>query len=246
VALEIPAINSIPVPLPNAILELIRSAAENESGLIDVNGYPDVVEDSSGDITGGAVEVDVVGAEAAYVERVPAWLLERFSCDRENVACADAASDASSEQFELGAYLVMHKVAAPIAAGDGREFAVLLAMENEVAQFSRADDPFAGASRTFVTRPGSQIIAAFRSSGSTLQRRSTQGRSMWDSDELYTLVPATELPNFPLRWDVLVRIESGGTTSLDAIRATSVGALRPWEANANIFIDDFRDFDGGG
>ena len=45
VGLEIPAIGAIPQPQVNSVVELVRTAAQAESGLIDINGYPDVVED---------------------------------------------------------------------------------------------------------------------------------------------------------------------------------------------------------
>jgi len=244
VALEIPAINSIPQPPASSMLALVRTTAESESGLIDVNGYPDVVDDASGDGTGvRAAEVDLLGAESAYVDRVPDWLLERFDCGRENVACADGVEAGDNRGFQ-GAYLFLDRLGAPITAGDPREFAVLLALENEVPQLTRPTDPFAGASRVFVTAPGRNDIAASRSSGDGLHPSSTRARAMWDGAQLYTLISASDLPDLPLGWEVAVLLDRGDTPTFDSLRGGSDEPLRAWEPNANIFIDDFRDFPG--
>lgn len=238
VALEIPAINSIPAPLPSAALELVRTAAASESDLIDVNGYPEVLDDPIGDGSGpNAAEVELIGAESAYVERVPEWLLDRFNCDRDDVACTNPGNTG----FEFGAYLFLHHIATPVAPGDPRRFAVLLAMENEVPQIGREGDPFKGASRVFVTTPSTNTVEQSRSDGAALLDGRVHVRSLWDGTSVYTLVSASDLPDLALGWDVEVLRGSGGTQSIDTLRATPQSRLRSWEPNATIFIDDVRD-----
>ena len=78
VALEIPAINSIPTPPRSAMLELVREKAAAESNLIEVSGYPAILDDRPGDVTGPVVEDGRVAADLDQVALGGGLLAHQF------------------------------------------------------------------------------------------------------------------------------------------------------------------------
>jgi hypothetical protein len=246
VALQMPAIGAIPAPAASVMLELIRSAADAESGLIDITGYPAIVEDPAADVTGAAADdVDLLRAEAAFIGPPPPWLLEPFDCASPSVACGEG-SDASD--FAGGAFLFLERAAGPPPADGEHRVAFLLALENEVTAFRRGgDEPYGGASRVFLIRRGAdRPLEARRSQGDEFDDWPTTARSMWTGNDVYLLVPDTEIPDLPLGWDVVLLVDDGSGTAVsrDGLRAEWDSPLHPWELNNSIFIDDYRDFPG--
>ncbi|HET9853278.1 MAG TPA: hypothetical protein VFP56_12360 [Candidatus Limnocylindrales bacterium] len=246
VALQIPAIGAIPAPAASAMLALIRSEADAENGLIDVGGYPEIVEDPAGDVTGAAAaDVDILRAEAAFIGPPPAWLLDRFECESPSVACGEGGDPSD---FADGAYLFLERAAGPPPADGEHRVAFLFALQNEVAAFRRGgEEPYGGASRVFVARRGAdRPLEARRSQGDGFSDWPTAARSMWTRNDVYLLVPDTEIPDLPLGWDAVLLVEdgSGAVASRDSLRADWEAPLHPWELNASVFIDDYRDFPG--
>jgi hypothetical protein len=244
VGMEIPAITSIPQPPASALLQLIRDEASLESDLIQVTGYPEVVDDRPGDLTGnGPGDIDILRAEATTLFDVPPWILDEFACDEPAVACGDTSAD--DGVFADGAYLFFERAASPLVPEETRRFTILLAMGDEVASFRRgADEPYGRASRIFVTRPGpTPTIAASRSQGDRFTSWRTAARATWAGTDLFVLIPIREMTDGPIGWDVVALIEDGGgnMVSGDTLRATWDSALRRWTYEGAVFIDDFRD-----
>jgi hypothetical protein len=244
VGLEIPAINSIPQPRASALLELIREQASIESDMIDVSGYPEVVDDRAGDLTGqGPADIDMLHAEATTLFDVPPWILDEFTCDAQSVACGDTSPD--DGVFADGAYLFFERAASPLVPEATRRFAILLAMGDEVASFRRgADEPYGGASRIFVTQLGPiPTIEASRSQGDRFTSWRTDARATWSGTDLFVLIPIREMTDGPIGWDVVTLVEDGDgdIVSGDTLRATWDSALRRWRYEGAVFIDDFRD-----
>lgn len=244
VGLEIPAINSIPQPPASALLQLIREEASIQSDMIDVSGYPEVVDDRPGDLTGqGPADIDILRAEATTLFEVPPWILDEFTCDEQSVACGDTSPD--DGVFADGAYLFFERAASPLVPEETRRFTILLAMGDEVASFRRgADEPYGGASRIFVTQPGpTPTIEASRSQGDRFTSWRTDARATWSGTDLFVLIPIREMTDGPIGWDVVTLVEDrdGDIVSGDTLRATWDSALRRWRYEGAVFIDDFRD-----
>ena len=244
VGLEIPAINSIPQPPRSALLELIREEASTESDMIQVTGYPEVVDDRAGDVTAQApADIDILRAEATTLFEVPPWILDEFACDEPAVVCGDTPAD--DGVFDRGAYLFFERTASPMVAETTRRFSILLAMGGEVASFRRgADQPYGGASRIFVTQPGpTPTIEASRSDGDHFTSWRTAARATWAGTDFLVLVPIRELPDPPIGWDVVALIDDGDgdVVNGDTLRATWESALRRWRYEGAVFIEDFRD-----
>jgi len=245
VGLEIPAINSIPPPQESSILELVRSEAAAQSDLIDIQGFPAIVEDRAGDLAAGQAagppDADIVRAEVAYID-VPSWLLERLDCADTNVACATGS--ARPDAFADGAVLFLVRVAAPVDPLQERSTAVLLSFEDEVTQLRHGGtEPYGGASRVVTTTFGtSPAITARRSDGDAFISTSVAARSMWTGADLYVLIALADLPFQPLGWDAvtLVDPERGLDGGGDTLRAIWDAPLREWDFYASIFIDDYR------
>ena len=246
VALQVPAINAIPLPPTSSLLELVREEAAVESDLIDVYGYPMVVDDPAGDIpTGAPSDIDIVRAEAASLFVVPPWILDEFECGGPAVVCGDGgASSGTNEPFDEGAYLFLLRAGSSLAVDDRRRIAVLLALENEVAAFSRdGAESFGGASRLFVATPGANpTLEVQRSQGDRFSPWQTAARGTWSDSDFFLLVPVLELADAPLRWDVVLLVDdgSGTITSRDTLRTDWAAELTPWEYDNTIWIDDFR------
>jgi MFS family permease len=248
VGLEIPAINSIPQPQTSSLVQLVRDEAAAESDLIDVSGYPLVVDDAPADVTnpgtgGGSLSGtagDITLAEAAWLGEVPDWLLGRFDCEDPNVACDGLAREPNP--FGDGAYLFLMRAGAPIDAANVGAASVLLSFEGEVTLFRRGGaDAYGGASRIFTTTFGpSPTLEAFRSGGDRLHAWSTTARSMWVGSDLYTLVPAIDAELDPLGWDVVTFAGAAGAGGADTLRDVWDTPLRAWDDDAAIFIDDYR------
>ena len=245
VALQIPAINSIPLLPPSALLELIREEASIESELIDVSGYPSIVDDRAGDLTGaGPADIDIVRAEATYLVIVPPWILDEFACDQPAVACGDDGDDPGV--FDDGAYLFLERAGGPLVADDRRRISVLLSLPSEVQAVRRDGEvPYGGASRIFVTQPAAEpILEASRSQGDSFTDLPTSARSTWGGNDFFLLIPVRELPDLPLGWDVVALLEdgAGNVVSRDTLRSTWDSSLTDWNYPST-FIDDYRDVD---
>lgn len=242
VALQIPAINSIPQLPTSSLLGLIRDAAAGESDMIDVYGYPTVIDDSAGDLTGaGPADIDIVRAEATYVGIVPEWILDEFACDKPAVACGESRD---ADAFDDGAYLFLERAGGPLVADATRRFSVLVSLQDEVTAFRRGgDEPYGGASRIFVTTPDARpTIEASRSQGDRFTTWETAARSTWVGADLFVLIPARELPDPLLSWDVVTLLADGTGTALsrDSLRSTWIAELRSWDY-PTVYIDDYRD-----
>ena len=247
VGLEIPAINAIPAAPTSAIVELIRGEAAAESGLIDVYGYPEIIEDPGGDVIGNAVaHVDLLRGEAAAMFQPPPWLLDRFDCASPAVACGD---DSDSSDFASGAYVLLARAAGTPEIHEGYRIGFLLALENEVAALGRdGEEPYGGASRVYeLTTATDPTLRARRSQGDKFTEWPTAARSMSTGSDVYLLIPNAEVPDLPIGWDVVLLDDdgSGTATSRDGLRSDWEGSLPPWRLDASVFIDDFRDFPGG-
>jgi hypothetical protein len=242
VALQIPAINAIPQLPASGLVEELRQQATIESDQIDVRGYPSLVEDPLGDVTGsGPADIDLVRAEGAYLVVVPAWVTDRFDCDDPAVACggADVAG-----VFDDGAYVFLARAGSPLIASETRRGTILVSLPDEVAAFRRGgEEPYGGASRIFVTQPGAPpTLEASRSAGDHFTTVPTSARSRWSDTDIVVLIPARELGGGLLAWDVVTLIadDAGTVESRDTLRADWNAELRPWDF-ASILIEDFRE-----
>jgi hypothetical protein len=190
-------------------------------------------------------DVDLLRAEAAFIGPPPAWLLDRFDCASPSVACGE---DSDASDFAGGAYLFLERAAGPPPADGEHRVAFLLALQNEVTAFRRGGDaPYGGASRVFLIRRGAdRALEARRSQGDAFLDWPTAARSLWTGNDVYLLVPDTEIPDVPLGWDVVLLIDDGSGTAVsrDSLRADWDAPLHAWEVNASVFIDDYRDFPG--
>ncbi len=241
VALQIPAINAIP-PVPSSgLVEQLRQQAAVESEDIGVRGYPDLVDDPVGDLTGsGPADIDIVRAEGTYLVFAPPWVLAPFACDDPAVACG---TERDVTGFEEGAYTFLVRVGGPLVADPSRTVTILVSLPDEVTAFRRdGEEPYGGASRIYVTQPGAPaMVTSSRSAGDHFTPVTTAARARWAGTDVVMLIPIGELPGGPMAWDVVTLLTDpdGAVASRDTLRPEWDDYLPSW-TYSSILIEDFR------
>ncbi len=208
VGLQIPAINSIPLLPSSALLELIREEAAAESDLIEVSGYPSIVDDRAGDLTGtGPTDIDIVRAEATYL--VPFRPGSSTSSPVTSPTLLVATTVPTIGTVRRRCLPVLRASWRPVG---GRR----PASHHDPPRAARARSRPSGATATSRTAARRGSSSRSRASSrcllaaghrATASRRPTAGRSTWGGHDFFLLIPSRELPDLPLGWDVVALID---------------------------------------
>jgi hypothetical protein len=209
-------------PGSDAMVELLAATSGREIRLV---GRPDQVLDASGDEIGTPrPDIDIVGAEYAFLDEVPSWILgDVFDCGKPDVACAYGG--VLDSMFDGGALLMVERLAAPpttIVQGFTEWAAVLTFRGIDTAP--AGIDRFAGATDIVLTQrtAGGDLIRLEEFVGGYWTDYRVAVRSRWMGSNLFTLVPISVRQRSALvRWDAYAGSGPPGTstpTSSDTVR----------------------------
>jgi hypothetical protein len=232
------SISSAEPPAPDALVELLGTASAREASMV---GRPDAVVDPIADEEGvRRGDIDVVGAEYAYLTTIPPWLLtDAFDCVRPEVACSLAGDPGSA--YDDGALLVLERLGSEpsIPPHSFGEWGPVLTLAGYTPAPSDGER-FAGATHVVLTehRNGYEIVHYYGFDEGQWTEYQTYARSRWIGSDLLTLIPERdEIQTAPLLWDVYAasgdRMTDLGNINTD--RPTSSDTLRKGDGSLRAF-----------
>lgn len=233
-ALGVSALATFQPRPPSPVSAFLNQAAANHGDFVSAYGVARVTEDPASDQLADRPGADILAGGYGWIADVPDWFLESvFGCDTDGVACPTGGS--SDAAFGEGALVFVQRMARSPALPDARrrEWAAVLAIEDETRSTAAAGQRFIGASHAVVTRfeGRTQDVRLLAFDGRSFVARVTDARSLWAGDDLVTLVPYGELPGWPLLWNVeaFESDTTGDPAAQDTLRAGSIDALLPFD-----------------
>lgn len=244
-AVEVPAINSIQAPVGSPLREHFDDLAEAHAEFLDFYGLPAPIEDATGDNDGAGAELDIVLADVGSLYTMPAWLLdEELACDADGVQCsADAPED--PDVWEEGAWVFVQRHAAapgdPSTSADRAWGIVVQAGGGDTVPLVRGVR-YPGATHAIVTARTSTAwtISMIDFELGSYRTTPTSSRSRWIDGDLFTFVPALELPDWPTRWDAFA--EEPGSDDPSGVDVLRPGLLDPMLTFGDPLVYEFWTF----
>jgi hypothetical protein len=233
---DLPGVAGFQPRATSPLLGILGAAAQDHGAVFSPEGTSVLVEDPANDSIGRSLPwIDITSAGYAFLPEVPTWLLDSlFNCTADAVTCASPSPDPTA--WDAGAFLFIQRMAGPpdaLPADEQREWGPLLT----VAGFDRAplaaNDPFGGASHSFITRvtAGRRVLRFEEYDYGDWKDVQSNARSAWTGNDLLTLIPASDdLYSDPIRWDAYAAlVYPSSRKGRDELRSATTDQLHTFD-----------------
>lgn len=229
----LPSVTGFQPRAASPLLTMLRTTAGDAGEHITAVGSTGSFEDEAGDQRGPgeAPSSDLLGADYGYLPDVPVWLLQDlFDCSAPEVTCPRDGSEATS--FFGGAVVFLQRMAGgpeTLAAGQMGEWGPTMAVFGSQTGATLPSVLFPWSSHAVITRRlgADREVVGLVYDGTIFVQRPTRARSRWIGRDLLTIVPLSELPDFPERWDVYAADGAGAPRdrTRDTLRSDDAASL---------------------
>jgi hypothetical protein len=243
----LPSMASFELRAAGPVLAFMRSATAPRGELVSTFGVSAQIDDLSAEPpTSPPSAADILLADYGYLPDVPPWLLsDIFDCSATGVSCSDGGSSAQAFDSEGALVFVQRMGAGPPSDASTREWGPVLRLEGASIADRNVSFSFRDASHVVVTHleGATREVSILEYDEGAFVSRPTDARSLWTGQDLVTLIPLSDLPTWPLSWDMYA-FESfaGGGGRLDSLRESDFAPLLQYlEPPYYTFFSDFAE-----